>query len=82
MANLGLVLGVDIGGTNTAMGLVDREGCCLASASMPTQGDQPAAVFFQRLHVRAQALLDSLGTGVDLLAIGIGAPNALSLIHI
>ncbi|MBK8792975.1 MAG: ROK family protein [Holophaga sp.] len=76
MANLGLVLGVDIGGTNTAMGLVDREGCCLASASMPTQGDQPAAVFFQRLHVRAQALLDSLGTGVELLAIGIGAPNA------
>ena len=42
-----VVLGVDIGGTNTKFGYVDREGKCLASASMPTNAHQPAGQFFQ-----------------------------------
>ncbi len=41
-----VVLGVDIGGTNTKFGFVDREGKCLASSSMPTDADQPAGQFF------------------------------------
>lgn len=76
MANTALVLGVDIGGTNTALGLVDRAGGCLASDSMPTCGDQPPFAFFSRLHTRTQSLLQSLGNGFELVAIGMGAPNA------
>ena len=76
MANTAVVLGVDIGGTNTALGFVNREGRCLASDCMPTCGDQPAPVFFRRLHARAQSLLATLGPGFEFAAIGIGAPNA------
>lgn len=76
MAMTALVLGVDIGGTNTALGLVDSEGNCHAADVMPTRGEQPARTFFHRLHACAQGLLDSLGSGCELAAIGMGAPNA------
>ena len=76
MAGTELVLGVDIGGTNTALGLVDRQGACCAEDVIPTRGDQPAKAFFDRLHVSAQGLLASLGPEVGLAAIGMGAPNA------
>lgn len=76
MQSIELVLGVDIGGTNTALGLVDREGHCRATDVMPTQGDQPASIFFNRLQGRAQALLQGLGPVFQLSAIGMGAPNA------
>jgi len=76
MLSLELVLGVDIGGTNTALGLVDRGGHCHATAVMPTKGDQAAPIFFGRLHARVQALLEGLGPGFHLAAIGMGAPNA------
>ncbi len=76
MGHTGLVLGVDIGGTNTSLGLVDQEGRCHASDSMPTRGDQAPQLFFQRLHARAQGLLEGLGEGFELLGIGMGAPNA------
>ena len=70
-----LVLGVDIGGTNTAFGLVDRAGRCAAQDSMPTEGARPAAAFFRRLHDRGAALLEGLGPGHALAGIGIAAPN-------
>ena len=70
-----IVLGVDIGGTNTKLGYVDRLGRCLASASIPTDADQPATVFFRRLQQSAKELLQSL-KGKTLVGIGIGAPNA------
>jgi len=70
-----VVLGVDIGGTNTALGLVDREGHCRATEVMPTQGDSSASGFFHRFQGRAWALLRGLGPGFRLAAIGLGAPN-------
>ena len=76
MAKTGLVLGVDIGGTNTALGLIDREGICHGADSMPTRGDQPVQEFFRRLNERAQGLLGAVGEGFELLGIGMGAPNA------
>lgn len=76
MAATELVLGVDIGGTNTALGLVDSQGNCRAADSIPTQGHQPAPVFFGRLAACARGLLDSLEPDAELVAIGVGAPNA------
>jgi glucokinase len=75
MANLQVVLGVDIGGTNTKYGYVDAAGKCLASGSMATHALESAKVFFDRLQQRAKALFNSLPERCDLVGIGVGAPN-------
>ena len=71
-----LVLGLDVGGTNTAMGLVDREGRCLAARSLPTPRQGPASVFFERLGVEARRLIEALEPPARLVGVGLGAPNA------
>jgi len=71
-----VVLGVDIGGTNTKLGFVDREGKCLVSTSMPTDSNQPAELFFQRLQRNSDSVFQELEGGHQLAGIGIGAPNA------
>jgi glucokinase len=71
-----VVLGVDIGGTNSKFGYVDSAGACRASASIPTYASQPPEVFFERLHSNSMALLRSLPEATQLVGIGIGAPNA------
>ena len=71
-----IVLGVDIGGTNTKLGYVDRQGRCLADEVMATRSDEPPAIFFRRLHEQAERLRTTLVPSHRLLGIGIGAPNA------
>jgi glucokinase len=71
-----LVLGVDLGGTNTSFGLVDRSGRCLARGTMATDSRFPVTHFFQRLHENSQALLAGLTGEHALAGIGIGAPDA------
>jgi glucokinase len=71
-----LALGVDMGGTKTAYGYVDRTGRCLGSGVMPTDSQFPVAHFFRRLHENAEALLAGLGAGHALAGIGIAAPDA------
>jgi glucokinase len=75
MMNIDVVLGVDIGGTNTVAGFVDRSGTCYIDGSMPTLADQPADQYFPRLHTLAKQLFETLGEGYTLRGIGIGAPN-------
>jgi glucokinase len=76
MTRLEVVLGVDIGGTNAKFGYVDRKGNCRACASMPTNADQPAELFFNRLQEHSRLLFSSLPEECALVGIGIGAPNA------
>jgi len=76
MQNIPIVLGIDIGGTNTKFGFVDREGRCLADGAIPTRADLPPGQMFRRLHARAGELLAGLGPAVRLAGIGVGAPNA------
>jgi glucokinase len=79
MANIGMnpvVLGVDIGGTNTKYGYVDRSGKCLANGSMPTDANRPVELFFARLREAASLLAQPLQKNFELAGIGIGAPNA------
>jgi glucokinase len=71
-----VALGIDIGGTNSKFGYVDREGNCLASASIPTYAHQPAESFFKRLQESSDTLLCNLASECELAGIGIGAPNA------
>jgi glucokinase len=76
MPKLQVVLGIDIGGTNTKFGYVDREGRCLAGTSVQTDAQQPAEQFFGQLQKNAKLLLESVEEECELAGIGIGAPNA------
>ncbi len=74
MNQMDLVLGIDIGGTNTTFGYVDRTGTCMAEDTMPTLAEEGPAAFFPRLAERAGALWKPLN-GYRLVGIGVGAPN-------
>ncbi|MGD0589183.1 MAG: ROK family protein [Bacteroidota bacterium] len=70
-----VVLGVDIGGTNTKFGYVDKSGNLLAEREMPTEAHRPAEEFFERLHHQAEILFESKKENLKLVGIGLGAPN-------
>ena len=67
------VLGIDIGGTNTKIGLVDHAGVTSYETSFPTRSDKPVHQFVDSLY-RAYREIPDLNGSVK--AIGIGAPNA------
>ena len=71
-----VVLGVDIGGTNTKFGYVDKNGIIIADREMSTEANKPAEEFFGRLHAEAEKLFLSKSSEWKLVGIGLGAPNA------
>ena len=76
MTTLAITFGIDIGGTNTALGLVDKSGTCLADTSIPTRATEPVESFLPRLYEAADALWEPFAGAYSLAGIGIGAPNA------
>lgn len=76
MNNDEIVLGIDIGGTTTAFGFVDRQGKRRAAGVIPTEAQQPAEKLVDRLHAEIRALHAALPAHLQLKGIGIGAPNA------
>ena len=68
-----VVAGIDIGGTNTVLGLTDREGVILASDSFETAKYDDGEIFIQDL---AKAISNALTDEMKLVGIGIGCPNA------
>lgn len=76
MPSNNLCLGVDIGGTNTVLGLVDPTGRLVGETTIPTMAHQPASEFFKRLHRASTALAKSIPGRWELKGVGIGAPNA------
>jgi len=71
-----LVLGIDVGGTKTSFGFVDREGAIFNATPIPTQADESAQAFVSRLHRRIEEIRVSLPCPHRLRGVGIGAPNA------
>ena len=70
------VIGIDIGGTTTSFGFVDRHGALICEATLTTQAHQPAQTLVSRLCDAIEKLRTTLPTGITLSGIGIGAPNA------
>ncbi len=73
-----VAIGVDIGGTNTAIGVVDQEGHVMVKDNIttPTHGD--IKLYISDLASAIKELIKSvklLTQEVDFLGIGIGAPN-------
>jgi glucokinase len=75
MSQREIVLGVDIGGTNTALGYVDQKGVLLAELTISTEAQRSATEFFDRLHREAENLRASIKEDTRVLGIGLGAPN-------
>lgn len=70
-----IVAGVDIGGTNTVVGLVTRQGDCLKEVSFSTQEDAVFENFVARIAREINLLLTDIGNEYSLSGVGIGAPN-------
>lgn len=69
-----VVAGIDIGGTNTKFGLVDKKGNCYCEGSVPTNSDRNIENFVNEL---SKLIKENLTSHPDLLlkGIGIGVPN-------
>lgn len=70
-----VVLGIDIGGTNSAFGLVDREGSLLLEGSVPTRGHGDLITYVRSMGAMLKTRLQSSPVEYHLLGVGIGAPN-------
>lgn len=69
-----LALGIDIGGTNTSLGLVNKRGDILARASLLTTESELLEVYIQKMADTAKELMNNVKEG-RVVGVGIGAPN-------
>lgn len=72
-----LAVGIDIGGTNTKVGIVDHDGNVLQHTSILTQeGNKTFEDFLALLKRTTDEMISALHQGIKIFGIGIGAPNA------
>lgn len=69
-----VTVGIDIGGTNTKFGIVDREGKVLIQGSISTKEHDGFEPFFKAMAKAIRASMEKVGP-VHLLGIGVGAAN-------
>lgn len=70
-----LTAGIDIGGTNTDFGLVDRTGRILLKDTVATGSFKQAEHLVETVSAKIKGGLKSLGNAYTLTGTGIGAPN-------
>jgi len=68
-------LGIDIGGTHTKFGLVDKAGNLLMQGSMPTSEHSDVKAFLSELYSNINSKLEVIEGAFQLKAVGVGAPN-------
>ncbi|MDE6483312.1 MAG: ROK family protein [Rikenellaceae bacterium] len=71
-----LVVGIDIGGTNSVFGLVDREGNMYGEGVVPTRKFPDFDQYLEELFIGISNISKNVGEEFELMGIGIGAPNA------
>ena len=69
-----VVVGIDIGGTNTVFGFVDRDGHIFAEGSIGTIHYEEPEVFVAALYEKIMVARKKTGRDVEILGYGIGAP--------
>src|SRR5260221_12064257 len=70
-----LVIGIDIGGTGTKFGIVDRDGNVLFSSEISTKKHATVESFIDDLHDALYVLIQKAGGSGRMRGIGVGAPN-------
>ena len=70
------VIGIDMGGTNTAFGIVDARGTVIASSSIKTGKHSKIEDYINELHTEISRIIAANDAEGKINGIGIGAPNA------
>ncbi|MCP3944626.1 MAG: ROK family protein [Desulfobacteraceae bacterium] len=71
-----IAVGIDIGGTNTKIGLVDQDGSLLDFQTFPTTGPDNFNEYTNKVKKTVLSLLDGKKIDyTDIIGIGVGAPN-------
>jgi glucokinase len=70
-----LAIGIDIGGTGTKFGIVDRTGNVLFTGDLSTKKHKKIETFIDELHDKLSALIQNVGGTGRIRGIGVGAPN-------
>ncbi len=70
-----LAVGIDIGGTGTKFGIVDRNGNVLFSSEMSTKKHKQVETFIDELYDHLKILIEKAGGTGRIRGIGVGAPN-------
>jgi len=71
-----VVIGIDIGGTFTKMGIVDREGNVYAQGSIASDKTPSIDDFIREIYTEVEKMKTGLKEELSILGIGIGAPNS------
>jgi len=69
-----VAVGIDLGGTNTVFGVIDRQGKCLFEGHMPTWAHPEIEVYVSALFKKIEVCLSKINGTLRLRGIGIGAP--------
>lgn len=70
------VIGLDLGGTNSVFGIVDRSGKVLATTSIKTQAYQDVDAYVEASIEALMQIVNQVGGLEQIQAMGIGAPSA------
>jgi glucokinase len=70
-----VVLGIDIGGTFTKYGIVDRDGNCMADSSVSTDFTDDVHEYLDNLYKHIEKTIAGLPEPVEIKGVGVGAPN-------
>lgn len=70
------VVGIDIGGTNTAFGIVDTRGTIVAGGSIKTGKHVEFEEYITQLHSEIARIIEVENLTGQIAGIGVGAPNA------
>ncbi|MBC7078543.1 MAG: ROK family protein, partial [Synergistales bacterium] len=70
-------LGVDLGGTNTKIAVVDEDGKVLQRSTIPTRAMRKAEEVIEDIAQEAVRLKESVTAGVSVEALGIGIPGLI-----
>ncbi len=70
-----LAIGIDIGGTGTKFGIVDRDGNVLFSGEISTRKHAEVNTFIHDLHTALSELIEKAGGIGRMKGMGVGAPN-------
>ncbi|MCB0624174.1 MAG: ROK family protein [Saprospiraceae bacterium] len=73
-----IVIGIDIGGTKTKIGLVNKEGHCLETAFFRTREHPDLDEYLDQIKTTVEELTSRFPERLNILGCGIGAPNASS----
>ncbi|MFM2338508.1 MAG: hypothetical protein RL115_1701 [Bacteroidota bacterium] len=68
-------IGIDIGGTNTKFGIVDREGHILEQDRTSTNEHDNVQGLINELHAKLVPMIEKVGGNTAIAGMGIGAPN-------